>query len=37
MNLRVALCDDPIKRYIFARRKIFNLSKAWERFKADKK
>jgi hypothetical protein len=27
-----ALCDDLIKRYIFTRRKIFNLYKAWKRF-----
>lgn len=32
-----ALCEDLIKRYIFVRRKIFNLSKAWQRFKAEKK
>lgn len=28
-----ALCEDLIKRYIFVRRKIFNLSRAWKRFK----
>lgn len=27
-----ALCEDLIKRYIFVRRKIFNLYKAWKRF-----
>lgn len=26
-----ALCEDLIKRYILARRKIFNLYKAWKR------
>ena len=26
------LCEDLIKRYIYARRKIFNLYKAWLRF-----
>lgn len=28
-----AVCEDLIKRYILARRKIFNLYKAWKRFK----
>lgn len=27
-----ALCEDLIKRYIYSRRKIFNLYKAWVRF-----
>jgi hypothetical protein len=27
-----AACDDLIKRYIFIRRKIFNLYKAWKKF-----
>lgn len=27
-----AVCEDLIKRYILARRKIFNLYKAWRRF-----
>lgn len=27
-----AACEDLIKRYIFARRKIFNLYKAWQKF-----
>lgn len=28
-----AVCDDLIKRYILVRRKIFNLYKAWKKFK----
>jgi len=31
-----ALCEDLIKRYILVRRKIFNLSRAWGRFKQEK-
>lgn len=31
-----ALCEDLIRRYIFVRRKIFNLSKAWQRFREEK-
>ena len=29
-----AACEDLIKRYIFARRKIFNLYKAWKKFES---
>ena len=31
-----ALCEDLIKRYIFVRRKVFNLYKAWKRFQDEK-
>lgn len=30
-----AVCEDLIKRYILVRRKIFNLYKAWMRFKEE--
>ena len=30
-----AACEDLIKRYIFIRRKIFNLYKAWKKFRAE--
>src|SRR3989338_59302 len=29
-----AACEDLIKRYIFIRRKIFNLYKAWKKFES---
>lgn len=29
-----AVCEDLIKRYILARRKIFNLYKAWKKFQS---
>ncbi len=31
-NLDKALCEDLIKRYIYVRRKILNLYRAWKRF-----
>jgi len=30
-NVDAVICDDIIKEYIFSRRKIFNLLKAWKR------
>ena len=32
-----ALCEDLIKRYSYARRKILNLYRAWVRFQAERK
>jgi hypothetical protein len=36
-KLDSVICEDLIKRYIYSRRKIFNLYKAWQRFKAEKR
>ena len=34
-NIDKAACEDMIKRYIYVRRKTFNLYKAWKRFQAE--
>lgn len=35
-NIDRVLCEDIIKRYVYARRKILNLYRAWQKFKTEK-